>query len=73
MQFILNSVDEPPRILCVKRNLKILQKGQGVVEYAGALVICGLLISFLSLNTEYIASMMSSVMTAVAELVQEQI
>jgi hypothetical protein len=73
MQFILNSVDEPSRILCVKRNLKILQKGQGVVEYAGALVICGLLISFLSLNTEYIASMMSSVMTAVAKLVQEQI
>lgn len=57
----------------MKRPLNNLEKGQGVVEYAGALVICGVLISFLSLNTEFIASMLSSVMTSVADLISGQI
>lgn len=47
--------------------------GQGVVEYAGALVIVAVVIGIFAINSETYADMLSEVMEAAGSLVTSQI
>jgi hypothetical protein len=45
------------------------RKGQGIVEYAGALIICVLLISIMIINKDVYADMFETILNSVTALI----